>query len=1209
MSLQADIKYTILAADDVYTNRLTPVSAVPWPNRFESTLILPYTTTKFNPDNLIWDFGDGTTYTGVSAEHVYNWPGEYTISLTVINDAGEPVKSTKTETITVADFVPTHIEFKNLPDVIDIPASRITNAITVDFMLSWQNYNQQSRNSPQCPDQHQHFMNLGKSTSTWMCGESHHEYTTPPIYTFNLYASGSDAQPLNIKEYQNEKYSHLNLDWSFHSATPTVSTIPITSLDVSIYDPITGEPGDVNTYEPLYYKSADDNEYIRTTATDPGAVLVGISGNASFFYRDDVTKCPTSRSPGMVMSVELDEHKLHDKITTNNRDNSAVKYRNNKPLVASNIKPRVNEAVKLNITSTGVNEFNINKNKWNNSEIHFIVTVQDSFDFNILDTANFTQGFNIKLVDSNGVPIPDDQYTITTLDDQSRGHFRGTLKCDNTLDNVQLSASLEYDQMSGYSTDAIVPWLNSYRPASGLIEETGSVYRFHYSDSIYHTGNKLSDNISITQTGSSFEVSTNGIISDILIAFPGQDLTSPPKIEVNDPAGTGAILAPRFNKGGGAISDVVVLSGGNSYTSDPTIYFIANNEATLPIATAVVDFNYQSKYISVTPPDALHPEAMIWALDDGPTPRLLNMSPNGVLLTSRPISGITTRPGAPHDIRSDNNRELYVCTENKVVKVDPADGELTNIYWSRPLDDVSPGPQTIEVDSVHIYICDENVVTKINKFNPDNTDTTINGSITELSDPGLDMLICNNILNVLSDNNDLYRIDTSTMSIVGTISLPTGSYSTITTTTDNAIYTVKDFRYLVRIDTTGTIKTVHDFGASANITSSCGDSRGYIWLPDDTNRKLWVIDVIDHDSLSYNPDSSTLKTGQINYRPYPSPGDGDNTGHTIRAVGDWTGFHWLQKFGYVSQTRKTITGSSSRFDVHSNEGTYNIRKMNEDHDAGSTVKSYALQPWLSDQHNLFNEALNSMLGTSQSAPTEIGKLIYEKISNFTLNNNDIDECNIDTVHNQTLLYDMDIQLYNLNYPPTLKRLMDMCSIKQSKLYGTFDYITETFDMYTDYTNKDTRENLGTVVDFSTYMITPGETIVAYEKFSKKFTPITTSYPLSGEIDENDNIINTGIDSSLVDSVTSEYPLSAFNPTWGWRLIAPLTTTGSKILNYYNFHTYNTTTTGEQIEGTINWQDSQTQLTPELSAYSSWVEDTGILDNMIEHQLRHGLSMF
>jgi len=335
MSSTADLQFTVLAAEQIYTNELTPVTAVPWPDRYTNTT-LPYATVNFSEENMVWDFGDGTTYTGVSAEHVYSWPGEYTIKLTIIDEFGETVVSTYEETIIVKDFILTQLGFRDLLDVIDIPSGRLVSPITVDFTLSWQNYAQKPRTAPQCTDGKQHLMNKGTEPGYWMCGENHPGYETVqqpevtefPIYTFNVFASGAEAQPLDLIKYNKNKYSHLELDWSFHSATPSLSTQPVTEILATRTDFVTGSSGDVNTYDLLYYKPTDNNEYVQTTASDPQGVFVGLSGNISFFYRDDVTKCVNSRNEPVLITVELDQKKIFDQLSVDKRNLSQYKYTN-----------------------------------------------------------------------------------------------------------------------------------------------------------------------------------------------------------------------------------------------------------------------------------------------------------------------------------------------------------------------------------------------------------------------------------------------------------------------------------------------------------------------------------------------------------------------------------------------------------------------------------------------------------------------------------------------------------------------------------------------------------------------------------------------------------------------------------------------------------------------------------------------------------------
>ena len=55
-------------------------------------------------DKFIWNLGDGTVIKGISAEHIYNIPGVYNVSVVGYDSDGVEYLSTQTQQVSVSDF-------------------------------------------------------------------------------------------------------------------------------------------------------------------------------------------------------------------------------------------------------------------------------------------------------------------------------------------------------------------------------------------------------------------------------------------------------------------------------------------------------------------------------------------------------------------------------------------------------------------------------------------------------------------------------------------------------------------------------------------------------------------------------------------------------------------------------------------------------------------------------------------------------------------------------------------------------------------------------------------------------------------------------------------------------------------------------------------------------------------------------------------------
>lgn len=220
----------------------------------------------------------------------------------------------------------------------------------------------------------------------------------------------------------------------------------------------------------------------------------------------------------------------------------------------------------------------------------------------------------------------------------------------------------------------------------------------------------------------------------------------------------------------------------------------------------------------------------------------------------------------------------------------------------------------------------------------------------------------------------------------------------------------------------------------------------------------------------------------------------------LRAGGDWTGFRWINKYDdRVVESDETtgfvfISGMSDEFELIPEHGKYDIAKINEDLDFAEVIRQYVLQPGLRDKQTFYNNFLDGVFGTSGDSPITLGKVLYERITNYMSNHNDIDTCTIDAL--QSLAEMIDYKLDKLGpMPAGVKRVFDLMSIKLSKLKGTRTNDQLDFEKYGNWSSDTIGVNLGPEINFiNDYDPELGYGSNDYVKYQNEFYESVRSVP-------------------------------------------------------------------------------------------------------------------
>ena len=301
--------------------------------------------------------------------------------------------------------------------------------------------------------------------------------------------------------------------------------------------------------------------------------------------------------------------------------------------------------------------------------------------------------------------------------------------------------------------------------------------------------------------------------------------------------------------------------------------------------------------------------------------------------------------------------------------------------------------------------------------------------------------------------------------------------------------------------------------------------------------------------------------------------------------------------GDSSSASVTLTGVSNTFNVILSTGdNYNIFKSAEDYDAHQTLKSYISQPNINDSVFFTEVFLKNVFGDNLAEPTDLGKLIYEKIENYTNNHSDIDTCNIDSIYSHADQYGLDLRDYRYTYPSAVNRLANLLSISFDKLFGYSDDTIYNFNnegYTTGSPSWDHARNLGDKIDTNTYQVTAGTPIVVKELFNKSCKYVM---PM---------ILSAGDASSL-----SSYPLTSYNSEWGWGLTYP---TGTEFSDFYDFYEYRDNTyfvdsSLRKYNSVIDWENDQTTISKNTT-YNDWIkDDTGVIEILYLLQLLKGFDV-
>jgi hypothetical protein len=248
---------------------------------------------------------------------------------------------------------------------------------------------------------------------------------------------------------------------------------------------------------------------------------------------------------------------------------------------------------------------------------------------------------------------------------------------------------------------------------------------------------------------------------------------------------------------------------------------------------------------------------------------------------------------------------------------------------------------------------------------------------------------------------------------------------------------------------------------------------------------------------------------------------------------------------------------------------YRIVKNNEDFDMHETLKSYALQYTIKENPKLWDVVVKNVVGDIDSDENDIGKMIYEKISNYVLNNSDIDTCNVEQFYSMFEEVGQKTPKFLQNFPSKIKRLLNLFSVNLNRLEGDREKFGKDFGLYLS------NVNMGEQITTNPFTINAGEKFVFRTKYSD-FYELIEAVELNG---------------------SSSYDIDVLAENYGFKL---------PIFEYYEVYRYLETYTNTRNEGIIDWENSNLS---EGNSYEDWIARGNIIESVYDFYLRDSLGIY